>query len=57
MKKRIIIEIETETEDFDILRYLKLWMIDSFQKYDDAKIKIEEIKNETPMQKMQEDNN
>jgi hypothetical protein len=43
MKKRIIIEFETEEENDKIESYIKKWVIDNVWKWEEATIKIEDI--------------
>jgi hypothetical protein len=44
MKKRIIIELETsdDSDNENIKRHLKLWLIDNFQKSETAIITVED---------------
>ena len=42
--KRITIEVESEADNNKIESNLRNWIKFQFQKYDEAKIKIEEIK-------------
>lgn len=44
MKKRIIIEVETDEEDEKIIYLTKLWVKDSYQRWKESDVKVEEIK-------------
>lgn len=57
MMKKIVIEVDSTEDNARIESYLKRWVAENFQKYKEAKIKIEDLEEVKEDDNRQEQSN